>query len=112
MDNQPNFRRMVYDSIDKERMRQDNKWGGPEHDDKHDFGDWCQFIKERLVAKPVEPHFVDGTTFEVDLKSYESEVEMVGTAEEIKRLKQIAALAIAAMESILRQELTNIIDMS
>ena len=37
----------VYDEIKAEREHQDEKWGGPEHDDKHFRADWGEFILMR-----------------------------------------------------------------
>ena len=34
----------LYEEIERERQRQDEKWGGPEHDDKHGIRDWLSFI--------------------------------------------------------------------
>lgn len=61
--------------IGVERAKQDIKWGGPEHDDRHSVLDWVGFIATQLekVMKP-------GADFN-------------------QRMIKIAALAIAAMES-------------
>ena len=63
-----------------ERQRQDAKWGGPEHDDLHSFADWHRFINERLASS-----------------AYANE------ARTRKLLIEIAALAVAAAESIDRK---------
>jgi hypothetical protein len=55
-----------------ERDRQDDKWGGPEHDDDHYDEDWVRFIEEH--AK----------------KSL--------TGDFRKRMVEVAALAVAAIE--------------
>lgn len=55
-----------------ERARQDDKWGGPEHDDEHSVNDWADFIRMRLSKQ--------GNTFR-------------------QRMIEVAALAIAAIES-------------
>lgn len=63
-----------------ERIRQDQKWGGPEHDDEHSEDDWHTFIGERLdngVNPPLEPYR--------------------------HRMLEIAALAVAAVESFDRK---------
>lgn len=67
-----------------ERKRQDAKWGGPEHDDEHHAGDWHRFISERLWRVVV--HASNGNT-----------------AEARKLWTQIAALAVAARESMDRK---------
>lgn len=38
----------VIDEVREERARQDEMWGGPDHDDQHSLQDWCGFIEERL----------------------------------------------------------------
>lgn len=63
-----------------ERQRQDAKWGGPEHDDLHSFADWHRFINERLACS-----------------AYANE------ARTRKLLIEIAALAVAAAESMDRK---------
>ena len=64
-----------------ERQRQDAKWGGPEHDDGHHAGDWHRFVSLRLARVPV--------------------LASNGNAAEVRRMwVQIAALAVAAAESI------------
>jgi hypothetical protein len=57
-----------------ERLRQDSKWGGPSHDDHHTPDDWEQFIYDRIRRLPSEKPFRH-------------------------RMIEIAALAIAAVES-------------
>lgn len=65
-----------------ERARQDAKWGGPEHDDQHGLADFCGFINQRTA----------------DLaRGFET------TEHARKRMIQIAALAVAAVESIDRK---------
>lgn len=63
----------------KERKRQDIKWGGPTHDDEHGPEDWERFIMKRIP-----------------LESESDEAFRV-------RMVQIAALAIAAIESFDRK---------
>ena len=63
-----------------ERQRQDAKWGGPEHDDLHSFADWHRFINLRLARS--------ASTDEKETR---------------RLLIQIAALAVAAAESIDRK---------
>lgn len=64
----------------KERRRQDLKWGGPKHDDEHSPEDWERFIMKRIPV--VSEH---DTAFR-------------------GRMVQIAALAIAALESFDRKQ--------
>lgn len=71
----------VLQEIADERSRQDERWGGPDHDDTHTPFDWCHFISLRL-----------------------SEAE-VGNGEEYRRMMlEIAALATAAIESYDRKQ--------
>lgn len=59
----------------KERHRQDAKWGGPEHDDEHTPDEWERFIMKRI---PLES--ANDPTFR-------------------QRMVEVAALAVAAIES-------------
>lgn len=68
----------AYDVM-KERRRQDLKWGGPEHDDKHAPDEWEGFIVERIA-----PLTARDETFR-------------------KRMVEISALALAAIESFDRK---------
>lgn len=43
----PNVNPDTVMEIARERVRQDNKWGGPEHDDTHHPEDWAGFINQR-----------------------------------------------------------------
>lgn len=82
--------------IAKERGRQDAKWGGPAHDDKHKTKEFADFIALRAdrirVFMHVNPE-ADGTT----KLAYRGE-----TPRSI--LVEIAALAVAAVESIDRKQ--------
>lgn len=61
-----------------ERAAQDEEWGGPGHDDTHDLADWCDFLEKHTARA----RFTAGT----------------GLAR--RHLIRIAALAVAAVESI------------
>jgi len=37
-------RSAIYEEIENERRRQDEQWGGPEHDDNNNVRDWVTFI--------------------------------------------------------------------
>lgn len=63
----------VYEEVKNERVRQDAKWGGPSHDDTHVNFEWCDYILEH------------------NRKAKSSEWR--------KRMIEVAALAIAAVES-------------
>lgn len=70
-----------YGDVVAERQRQDAKWGGPEHDDQHSPDEWLGFIQEKWAG------------------AHESL-----TADEYRyQLVQIAALAVAAIESLDRK---------
>ncbi len=75
----------VFEEIIKERARQDEEWGGSEHDDEHEPLDWVRFIRKqcRIVENPPDRGIVGG---------YES------------RMIKIAALALAAVESHRRRK--------
>ena len=70
----------VYDEIRMERQRQDEKWGGPEHDDEHRPADWKRLLERRL--RMAENAYLEANAH---LHRY--------------RLVQVAALAVAALEA-------------
>ncbi len=70
--------------VAEERERQDNKWGGPIHDDEHSVAEFAQLIEDyagwaRTMAGMNSPHKARN------------------------RLIQVAALAVAAVEGIDRK---------
>lgn len=75
----------VLEKIYKERLRQDAKWGGPEHDDSHEIGMWLELIKERV------------DTIHQDYATSAQRPDDV-----TKLLIEVAAIAAAAVESIER----------
>ncbi|MGI9449784.1 MAG: hypothetical protein ACR2QH_03940 [Geminicoccaceae bacterium] len=44
----------ILDEIRKERERQDDKYGGPDHDDIHYPGDWCLILTKYLGRAAAE----------------------------------------------------------
>jgi hypothetical protein len=60
-----------------ERARQDAQWGGPAHDNEHTWGEWCQYIEHQVRKMAKETN-----------------------DSERPRFVKIAALAVAAIESI------------
>lgn len=66
-----------------ERQRQNNKWGGPKHDDKHVYREWPAFILEYAAKAmrddPQDEGYIEPANFR-------------------RRMIQIAALAVAAVE--------------
>lgn len=74
----------VLDEVAVERDRQDAKWGGSEHDDCHSTTDFVQFI--------------------VDYAGWARQMASMGSHDKARRrLIQVAALAVAAVESIDRK---------
>lgn len=71
----------IFNEISKERRRQDEKWGGPKHDDEHSTADFCRWIK----------NYAGWADQMADMRSFDKARN---------RLVQIAALAVAAIESI------------
>jgi len=70
--------------ITKERRDQDRTWGGPENDDKHTGFDWVALITKQL-GRAVDEAFV-------------------GNAPDyVFAMVRVAALAVAAIESVRRQ---------
>lgn len=74
----------VYQDIIKEREHQIERWGDPSHDDQHTVGDWAAIIDSYVVR-------LDNAKYDPD----RSEVR--------RRLVQIGALAVAAIESFDRK---------
>lgn len=71
----------VIAEVVKERRRQDAKWGGPEHDDKHSPCDWHEMI--------------------CDYNGWARRMIAMNSPDEARqRLIQVAALAVAAVERI------------
>ena len=74
----------VLNDIKEERIRQDSKWGGPEHDDQHPPEFFIQLIQ--------------------DYAGWARVMVGMGNAEKYRRrMTQVAALATAAIESLDRQ---------
>jgi hypothetical protein len=69
----------VFDDIRAERARQDEKWGGPEHDDEHGPRSWRRFIRSHLAKSERRGEYR-------------------------QRILEVAALAVAAIESYDRTE--------
>lgn len=79
---------LVFNEVLAERNRQDAKWGGPEHDDQHGAEDWNRFITRysQWAAQMADMNSPD---------KYR------------RRMVQVAAIAIAAVESLDRQRSLN-----
>jgi len=65
----------IFEEIKQERKSQDEQWGGEEHDDNHNEGDWEFYIN----------NFASG--LRGDLSNHR------------KRMVKVAALAVAAIQS-------------
>lgn len=71
----------VLADVADERKRQDEKWGGPEHDDQHDTAAFVQLIE--------------------DYAGWARTMAGMGSNHKARvRLIQVAALAVAAVESL------------
>lgn len=76
----------IYDEIKLERDRQDKKFGGPEFDDRKTVFDWCQDIFAYLT--------------------WGRQMWRMGSGDKYRRrLLQVAALAVAALESYDRKRI-------
>lgn len=71
----------VLTQVANERDRQDERWGGPGHDDTHDGQDWVHLVEVRCVKA-------------LQAKSGHAYRE---------RMVQVAALAVAAVQSFDRK---------
>jgi hypothetical protein len=76
----------VYDEIRAERDRQDAKWGGPEADDRNRPNDWVAYLAGHIGRAWAWP---------MDLAVYR------------RQLIRVAALAVAAVESLDRHTARN-----
>lgn len=72
----------VLADVTAERGRQDLRWGGPTHDDEHDIPDWAGYLTE-----------------------YIRKLLLCGADQQRHRLVQIAALAVAAAQSLDRRRI-------
>lgn len=82
--------RKVLEAIQAERVRQDAQWGGPEHDDTHNLFDWVDFIVAQ-AEKFGQQTLARGEAY-------------WATPDARQRLVKIAALAVAALESLERKD--------
>jgi hypothetical protein len=78
-------RECMLHAVRAERETQDAKWGGPAHDEQHTPPCWIQLLRERLAL-------ANGTLI----------LEGAGPAYR-RRLMQVAAVAVAAIEASIRQ---------
>lgn len=84
--NQPNGGDMsLYNEIKQERIRQDDKWGGPTHDDRHTTMDFIELIES----------YAAGARQMVDINNQSATRH---------KLLEIAALAVASIESVDRKQ--------
>lgn len=84
---EPVERMRLFGEIHDERKRQDEQWGGPEHDDTNTVGRWIHLIRDQATRVLVaDMTIIDPTA-----------------ARRRARFVKIAALAVAAIESIDRK---------
>lgn len=81
----------VFEHIVAERQRQDDEWGGAEHDDEHDFGFWMLILTKHV-----------GRLAEVGLDQYG--VRVVSVREVYAQVIIVAAIAVAMAEALERDE--------
>lgn len=74
----------IADQIWAERMAQDEQWGGEQHDDEHNMDDWLRFIR-----------YQEAMAVQASIRADQHEFR--------DRMIKVAALALAALESIDRQ---------
>jgi hypothetical protein len=87
---------IIIGQVITERKRQDMQWGGPEHDDTHSLFDWDDYIEHQLNKILFIEH---NQTEDVNLPEYEKRRNTIARDALIK----VAALAVAAVESIDRK---------
>lgn len=73
----------IYNEITEERRRQDEKWGGPEHDDGHSLEMWVFFITKHAMRGILE-----WNTHESGARAFR------------RQMIRVAALAVAAAEVV------------
>lgn len=78
----------VVDEVVLERRKQDAQWGGARHDDSHSMWDWLGLIKTFI--------------FKAD-KAYSRYDGVEASSQVRRRLIQVAALCVAAVEAIDRR---------
>jgi hypothetical protein len=71
------MRQDIFNEIEAERHAQDQKWGGPDHDDRHGSYDWVAFVARDLGLAVTRPW--DAGEFR-------------------RRMLRVASLAVAAIE--------------
>lgn len=76
----------IWDEISKERARQDAIWGGAEHDDKQSPKDWINYTDQYLTEAAIS------LQADHDESVYR------------RKMIQVAALAVAAVESYDRKK--------
>ena len=74
----------ILHEVADERKRQDHKWGGPEHDDKHSTAEFVQWIED----------YAGWARMKSSMLSHDKARD---------KLLDVAALAVAAVESIDRK---------
>lgn len=91
MGTEPRTRELVLLNVAGERRKQDGQWGGPEHDDEHRVSEWVAYIlyqASRLLEIPTPGPVADLPELRQTMALHR------------ERFVKIAALAVAAVESI------------
>ncbi len=83
----------IHEEIKTERLRQDAEWGGSTHDDVHEPEKWCGFLRHQLrladrAACSLATDEITGGEEQALIDGYR------------ERLIKVAAVAIAAIESL------------
>jgi hypothetical protein len=91
----------VYDEIRAERATQDERWGGPAHDDGHSPLDWIRYLAEHLAR-------AGGWAAEILDEQHWFTAHISGSVDHMpayrRQLVRVAALAVAAIESYDRRQ--------
>jgi hypothetical protein len=91
----------IYNEIRAERANQNERWGGPPHDDAHTSGDWAEYIVRHLAKA-----FTDNTLMQDEAASrfarylHPAVRKHDDRAVKRRQLIRVAALAVAAVESM------------
>lgn len=85
---------VILEQVRVEREAQDSQWGGPTHDEHHNLREWCGFIEDHVKrAKKAAASMRRGPLDGIAIHRDDFRKQMI----------EIAALAVAAVESIDRK---------
>lgn len=86
----------IYDEIQEERRRQDEQWGGFDHDQSHSLEEWLSYMEKQIARLKA----IGGVRVLTDEEA--ANWETIGPARDkecLDRLVKIAALATAAYQA-------------